>query len=311
MLCPLLPKSLFMTDILSPLKSLWRAMPFAGPQKPLVTLLELNGVIGMSGPGSRRSLNYARVEKAIEAAFKPKSLKAVALSINSPGGSPVQSRLIYRAIRRLAQKRDVPVFAFIEDVGASGGYILAIAADEIYADESSIVGSIGVISSGFGFVDAIDKLGIERRVYTAGTNKSTLDPFKAEKQEDIAHLKTILDETHDQFTSLVRERRGTRLDTEHDDIFTGRFWSAPGAKERGLIDGLSQMTDFLQGRFGEDVEIKKCSPPSPFLLARLTGGGSARLKMQELRNIDTAALIDPDQFLDVIDERSLWAKYGL
>ena len=235
-------------------------MPFSKAGKPLVTVIDLHGVIASSAAGARKSLNIARLEKPIEEAFKPDGLSGVVLRINSPGGSPVQSRLVHDAIRRAADKKSVPVFAFVEDVGASGGYILALAGDEIYADASSIVGSIGVISSSFGLHDAIARIGIERRVYTAGRSKSQLDPFKPENSEDIDRLQLILGELHDHFIALVKKRRGTSL-KDHDDIFTGAFWTAASARERGLIDGINSTHRFPRKTFSEKMlELKRSAP---------------------------------------------------
>ncbi len=291
---PLLPESV---------KNLWLKLPFVGESPPLVTVIELNGVIGEMGAG-RKGLTFKKLEKAIETAFKPGSLKAVALAINSPGGSPVQSRLIMSAIRRLAKEKDIPVLAFVEDVGASGGYILAIAADEIYADESSIVGSIGVISGGFGFPEAIKKLGVERRVYTAGENKSTLDPFKPEDPEDVARLETMLAELHEQFIALVKERRGDKLSSD-PDLFSGRFWTGATAAEKGLVDGTAQLGDFLRDRYGKDVKVKRISPESGSLLKRLMGGEAGA------SGFETPALIDADDMLAAGERRALWARFGL
>ncbi|MEM8771947.1 MAG: S49 family peptidase [Pseudomonadota bacterium] len=260
-------------------------------------MINLNGAIGMDGPG-RKGLSMQRLEKTIEAAFKPKKLAAVALAINSPGGSPVQSRLIHNAIRRHADEKKVPVLAFVEDVGASGGYILAIAGDEIYADESSIVGSIGVISAGFGFTEMIAKIGIERRVNTAGENKSTLDPFKPQDPEEVERLKTILNDLHDQFISLVRARRPGKL-ADDKSIFSGEFWTAPRAQKLGLIDGIAQLGDFLRARYGKDVKIKRISPESGSLLKRLLSG--------HVR----PALVDSDEIIDAVERRALWARFGL
>ncbi len=291
---PLLPESV---------KNLWLKLPFIGEASPLVTVIELNGVIGEMGAG-RKGLTFKKLEKAIEAAFKPGSLKAVALAINSPGGSPVQSRLIMSAIRRLAKEKDIPVLAFVEDVGASGGYILAIAADEIYADESSIVGSIGVISGGFGFPEAIKKLGVERRIYTAGENKSTLDPFKPEDPEDVARLETMLAELHEQFIALVKARRGDKLSSD-PDLFSGRFWTGATAAEKGLVDGTAQLGDFLRDRYGKDVKVKRISPESGSLLKRLMGGEAG------LSGFESPALIDADEMLAAGERRALWARFGL
>lgn len=313
--------------ILKPFKTLWRMTPFSGPDKPLVNVIELTGAIGMgSGPMSKRSLNMNSMEKTIEEAFKPDRLAAIALSINSPGGSPVQSRLIFCAIRRHAETKKVPVFAFIEDIGASAGYLLALAADEIYADDSSIVGSIGVISAGFGFPDLLAKYGIERRVYTAGTNKGQLDSFAPENKEDVARFQTLLDEAHMQFTSLVKERRGHKVETGHDDTFTGLFWTASGAKERGLVDGLSQLTDFMYERFGEHVKIQKCKPKEGGLFTKLFGAcgfarkalvdnqghaGGPQGQIGQTDQLGQQGLIDPEAVLSTLEERALWARFGL
>jgi len=284
------------------LTRIWRALPFTGASAPLISVIELNGAIGVSGGPGRKALSMARLEKTIETAFKPKPLAGVALAINSPGGSPVQSRLIHNAIRRHAREKNVPVFSFIEDVGASGGYILAIAGDEIYADESSIVGSIGVISGGFGFPDAISRLGIERRVYTAGENKSTLDPFKKEDPAEIDRLQSMLDELHTQFKALVRERRPGKLAEDAPELFSGAFWAAPQAQKLGLIDGTAQLGDFLRARFGNDVKIKTVSPESGSLLKRL---------LSERGGAEPRPLLDAEAMLAAAETRALWARYGL
>ncbi len=289
-----------MTDFLKPLRGAWRALPFTGSRKPLVTVIELNGVVGDGGAPGRKALTLSRVSSAIEAAFKPEGLDAVALSINSPGGSPVQSRLIHNAIRRAAKKKGVPVLSFIEDVGASGGYILAIAGDEIYADESSIVGSIGVIAATFGFPEALAKIGVERRVHTAGESKSQLDPFRPEDPKDIERLKDILEDLHRQFIALVKARREDKLNAEAD-TFSGAFWAAPAAKKRGLVDEIAQLGDFLPHRFGDDVYVKRISPDRGSLLKRLLGG--------EARG--PAGLMDADGLIAAAEARALWSRYGL
>ncbi|HXI88033.1 MAG TPA: S49 family peptidase [Parvularculaceae bacterium] len=275
-------------------QSIARNLPLLGRRRALIAVIELRGVIGQTGP-ARRGLSFAKVEGAIEAAFKPKNIAAVALLINSPGGSAVQSRLIFGAIRQAAEKKKKPVFAFIEDVGASGGYILALAGDEIYADDSSIVGSIGVIAAAFGFPEAIARLGIERRVYTAGDNKSQLDPFRPENAEDIARLQSILDALHAQFIALVKDRRGDRLSSD-SDIFTGAFWTADEAASRGLIDGTGHLADLMKARFGEDAKLKKIPLERGSLLKRLFGG--------ETR-------FDADAAIEAIEARALWARFGL
>lgn len=284
------------------LKSIWRALPFTGEAAPLVTVIEMNGVIGEIGAG-RKGLTLKKLEKSIESAFKPGDLKAVALAINSPGGSPVQSRLLLSAVRRQAKEKDVPVLAFIEDVGASGGYILALAGDEIYADESSVVGSIGVISGGFGFSEAIAKIGVERRVYTAGENKSTLDPFRPEDPEDVARLKDMLDDLHQQFIALVKDRRAGKL-IDDDKLFSGRIWTGAQAVEKGLIDGTAQLGDFLRDRFGKDVKAKRISPEGGSLLKMLFSGGEAK-------NAGALSLLDAEEVLAAGERRALWARAGL
>lgn len=298
-----------MTSISEFFRKAWRVLPFSGDEKPLVTVLELTGAIGAATPG-RKGLSLARLEKTIEAAFKPSDLEAVALAINSPGGSPVQSRLIFQKIRTLAEEKEVPVLTFIEDVGASGGYILALAGDEIYADESSIVGSIGVVAGGFGFHEAIGRIGVERRVHTAGKNKAILDPFKPEDPEELSRLRGILDDLHRQFMDLVKSRRGAKLGDEEEfdskETFTGAFWTAPGAKERGLIDGIAQLSDFLRKRYGKDVRLKRLTPDSGSLLKRLLSGDAS-----VGASPSNASLIDADAFLEAAERRALWSRYGM
>ncbi len=291
-----------MNNVSKWLKSLWTALPFTGEGDPLVTVIEMSGVIGDLGAG-QKGLTLRRLEKTIEAAFKPKHVKAVALAINSPGGSPVQSRLILGAVRRQAKEKDKPVLAFIEDVGASGGYILALAGDEIYADESSVVGSIGVISGGFGFHDAMKKLGVERRVHTAGENKSMLDPFRPEDPEDVARLEAILKQLHEQFIALVKERRGAKL-ADDPELFSGAIWTGPAAQQRGLVDGTAQLGDFLRDRYGKDVKIRRMSPESPSLIRRLLSGGDAFASGRP-------ALIDAEELIAAGERRALWSRYGL
>lgn len=291
-----------MANFSDKIKAVWRALPFSGVKDPLVTVIELSGVIGGGGPG-RKGLSLQRLEKSIEAAFKPGGLSAVALAINSPGGSPVQSRLIYGAIRRHAAEKGVPVLAFVEDVGASGGYILAIAGDEIYADDSSIVGSIGVIAGGFGFPEALSRLGVERRVHTAGNNKAMLDPFKPEDAEDVARLQETLDDLHQQFIDLVKSRRSGKL-KEDADIFSGAIWTGPKAQEKGLIDGTAQLGDFLRARYGKDVRIKRISSESGSLLKRLLSGGDAQA-------FSVPPLIDAEAMLDAAERRAMWSRFGL
>ncbi|NHK28763.1 S49 family peptidase [Parvularcula flava] len=281
-------------------KKLWKATPWGGPPKPTVTHLDLTGVIATSGRTSK-NLNLRRLEKALDEAFKPSGLKAVAISINSPGGSPVQSRLIHDRIRTLAAEKDVPVLTFVEDVGASGGYILSIAGDEIYADPSSVVGSIGVISGGFGFPEAISKLGVERRIYTAGSNKSQLDPFKPEDPQDVERLKILLDELHAIFIDLVKERRAGKL-ADSDEIFSGQFWAAGKAKELGLIDAIGEVRTVLKEKFGKDVKIKRIETDKKSLIQAIMSRGGMPAP--------SLSLLDPDQLVDTLEEKSLWSRYG-
>ncbi|THH34428.1 S49 family peptidase [Aliishimia ponticola] len=220
---------------------------------PVVAVVRMSGSIAA---GSRGQINDQSLAPVLERAFKRGKPTAVALSINSPGGSPVQSSLIGQRIRRLAEERNIPVYAFVEDVAASGGYWLAAAADQIWADESSIVGSIGVISAGFGAHEFIAKHGVERRVYTAGKSKSTLDPFRPEKPEDVARLKTILDDLHQNFIGHVKARRGDKLDMSQD-LFTGEFWLARKAQDLGLIDGIGHLAPRMKEEYGDKVRFRR------------------------------------------------------
>jgi signal peptide peptidase SppA len=262
---------------------------------PLVSVIRLEGVIGSAG-SFKKGLTLEDQQADISKAFKPKNLKAVALQINSPGGSPVQSELIFNLIRELSEEKGVPVFSFVEDVAASGGYWLACAGDEIYSLESSIVGSIGVISSGFGFVEAIKKLGVERRVYTQGENKSILDPFKPEKPDDVEFLKSLQSDIHESFKNLVRTRRKGKIDEDaNNKIFTGQFWNGVKAKELGLIDSYGSMDAVLKEKFGKDVKIERIAKPKSWLKKKLSG----------------ASLSLVESCVKVVDEKSLWSKYNL
>lgn len=223
---------------------------------PTVAVIRLSGVIGAQGRGA---LNDPSVGPVIEKAFSRGKPDAVALVINSPGGSPVQSSLIGARIRRLAEEKEIPVIAFVEDVAASGGYWLAAAADEIYADRSSIIGSIGVISASFGVHKLIEEHGIERRVYTAGKSKSMLDPFRPENAEDVARLKGLLEDIHVNFKDHITDRRGARLPDDRD-LFTGEVWLAQKATELGLIDGLGHLKPKMKERFGDKVRFRTYGP---------------------------------------------------
>ena len=273
---------------------------------PLVPVVRLSGVIGLSTP-LRPGLTVAAVARPLERAFAMRNARAVALIVNSPGGSPVQSHLIYRRIRQLAEEKKRQVIAFVEDVGASGGYMVACAADEIVCDPASIVGSVGVIGASFGFPEALRKLGIERRVYTAGEHKSTLDPFLPENEHDVARLKAIQQDIHRMFIALVRERRGERLQGPDDTLFTGEYWVAGKAKDLGLVDQLGEVRSFLRERFGADV----VTPPVPAersLFGRRSPGvaGYAPDALAGLMQGGFA-----DDIMSALEARALWARFGL
>jgi signal peptide peptidase SppA len=266
--------------------------------KPVVSLVRLHGVItAAAGPLPRSVINAAAVEKTLERAFAPEGLAAVALLVNSPGGSPTQSALVADRIRQLADEAQVPVLAFCEDVAASGGYWLACAADEIYAHATSLVGSIGVISQGFGLAGLIERFGVQRRLYTAGTSKSRLDPFLPEKPEDVEWLRGLQDELHGMFRGWVAERRGNRL-KGGDELFTGEVWTGARALELGLVDGLGTPRTIIAERFPEadlvPVEVRKP------LLARLGLAAPAAASTDLLLGLAQAA-----------DIRATWSRYGL
>ncbi len=250
-------------------------LPFLNPG-PVVSVLRLQGVIA---GGSPARLNDAGLAPLIERAFHRGRPRAVALVLNSPGGSPVQSSLIAARIRRLADEKKVPVYAFVEDVAASGGYWLACAADEIYADETSILGSIGVISAGFGFDGFIGRYGIDRRVYTAGKSKAMLDPFRPERPDDVARLRRLQDQIHETFIDYVKARRGARL-SEVPELFTGEIWVGRRAQDVGLIDGIGHMAEVMKRRFGRHVRFNTFRQRKPFLSrfgASLLDGAAASL----------------------------------
>ncbi|NNE24924.1 MAG: S49 family peptidase [Rhizobiales bacterium] len=272
-----------------------------------VPLVRLHGAIGINSP-VRQGLSMVTVNPVLEKAFSVKGIPAVAISINSPGGSPVQSKLIHDRIRQLAAKHEVEVYTFCEDVAASGGYMLAIAGDEIYADRSSIIGSIGVVAAGFGFVEAIKKLGVERRVHTAGKNKAILDAFQPEKKQDVERLKKLQLEIHQGFIDLVQQRRGAKLPDQEGDLFTGAFWAAPGAHELGLIDGLGNLHEVLEKKFGDKVKIKLVSKPSGMSLRRLFGAGDTKEQAGINVNLNPDLAEDLVQSLEI---RALWQRFGL
>lgn len=275
--------------------------PFS--RKNVVPVLRFAGTIGMVTP-LRPGLSISAVAAAIEKAFKLSKLPSVAVVINSPGGSPVQSNLIFKRIRQLAEENEKKVYVFCEDVAASGGYFLAIAGDEIYADPSSIVGSIGVISASFGFVEAIDKLGIERRVYTSGRSKSTLDPFMPENADDVARIKAIQRDVHDVFIGLVKERRAGKLKAHDDELFSGAFWAGPRAYELGLIDGISDVRSKMRELHGEDVKLQIVEMQKGGLLSRFR-----RLAPATDQHLPSLAFAD--DLVSAIETRALWSRYGI
>ena len=234
-------------------------------RKSVVPVVRLTGVITQSSRFGQRGLSLEAIEPQLKKAFSLKRAKAVALIINSPGGSPVQSSLIGQRIRDLAGLADVPVLAFCEDVAASGGYWLAAAADEIIASPSSVIGSIGVISAGFGFDKLIAKIGVERRVYTAGEAKMMLDPFQPEREIEVARLKALQSDIHQQFISYVKARRGSRLNGAHEELFSGAFWTGQRALELGLVDSIGECRQTILQRFGEDTELIFIEPKRKFL----------------------------------------------
>ena len=266
-----------------------------------IPVIRLHGVIMAGGNQFRPSLSIATTAGLIEKAFSFKDAPAVAISVNSPGGSPVQSRLIFRRIRDLAEEKNKRVLVFVEDVAASGGYMIAVAGDEIIADPSSIVGSIGVISSSFGFHEMIGKIGVERRLYTAGRNKSVLDPFQPAKKEDIERLKALQLEVHETFIDLVKERRGSKL-ADDPDLFTGLTWTGKKGVEMGLVDALGDMRSFLKQRYGDKTRLQLVSMPRGLFGRRLGVLGS---RAPEIAAAAAGGLVD------AAEERALWNRFGL
>jgi len=268
---------------------------------PIIPVVRLQGPIGMATP-LRPGLSLAGVAQPLERAFSLKKAPAVALIINSPGGSPVQSRLIFQRIRDLAEQHEKEVLVFVEDVAASGGYMLAVAGDEIIVDPSSIVGSIGVVAAGFGFKDLIEKIGVERRVYTAGKNKVILDPFQPEKEEDIDYLKSLQVELHETFIDLVKSRRKDVL-ADDPDLFTGKFWTGRTARDLGLVDKLGDLRGTLKARFGKTCEPRLISAPRGLFGRRAGAGG-----VDSVRAFSSHIA---DDFVSAAEERALWMRYGL
>ena len=271
----------------------------------MVPVVRLSGVIGAVTP-LRPGMSLAGVARTLERAFAMKHAKAVALVINSPGGSPVQSRQIYLRIRQLAAEKKLPVLVFVEDVAASGGYMIACAGDEIFCDPSSILGSIGVVGGTFGFQELIKKIGVERRLYTAGAHKAMLDPFLPENPDDVARVKALQREIHAIFIALVKESRGSRLKGADDVLFTGEYWAGESSVSLGLADAIGDLRSTLRARYGDKVLTPVVAPPSGMLsglLGRKSAGAGA------LASLDGVAGL-PDELISALETRAIWAKFG-
>jgi signal peptide peptidase SppA len=267
--------------------------------------VRLSGVIGAVTP-LRPGMTLATVSRVLERAFSTRNAKAVALVINSPGGSPVQSRQIYLRIKQLAAEKKLPVLVFVEDVAASGGYMIACAGDEIICDPSSILGSIGVVGGSFGFQEAIKRLGIERRLYTAGAHKAMLDPFLPENPDDVAKLKALQREIHQIFIALVKESRGARLKGSDDTLFTGEYWAGESSIALGLADSIGDLRSTLRARFGEKVLTPVIAQPTGLLsglLGRKSPGAGQLSAMESMASL-------PDDLISAVETRAIWAKFG-
>ena len=275
------------------------------PGIAVVPVVRLSGVIGAVTP-LRPGMSLAGVAKTLERAFEIKNAKAVALMINSPGGSPVQSRQIYVRIRQLAAEKKLPVLVFVEDVAASGGYMIACAGDEIFCDPSSIMGSIGVVGGAFGFQDLIKKIGVERRLYTAGAHKAMLDPFLPENPDDVARVKALQREIHAIFIALVKQSRGSRLKGADDVLFTGEYWAGETSVSLGLADAIGDLRSTLRARYGDKVLTPVIAPATGMLsslLGRKSAGAGA------LASLDGFAGL-PDELISALETRAIWAKFG-
>ena len=271
----------------------------------VVPVVRLSGVIGAATP-LRPGMSLAGVAKTLDRAFAMRNAKAVALVINSPGGSPVQSRQIYLRIRQLAEEKKLPVLVFVEDVAASGGYMIACAGDEIFCDPSSILGSIGVVGGGFGFQDLIKRIGIERRLYTAGEHKAMLDPFLPEEPSDVARLKALQREIHAIFIALVKGSRGARLKGNEDDLFSGEYWAGERSVSLGLADNIGDIRSTLRARYGEKVLTPVIAPASGMLsglLGRRSPGAGALAAFDGIGGL-------PDDLISALETRAIWAKFG-
>ena len=271
----------------------------------VVPVVRLSGVIGAVTP-VRPGMSLAGVARTLDRAFATKNAKAVALVINSPGGSPVQSRQIYLRIRQLAAEKELPVLVFVEDVAASGGYMLACAGDEIFCDPSSILGSIGVVGGSFGFQELIKKIGVERRLYTAGEHKAMLDPFLHEDPDDVARVKALQREIHAIFIALVRQSRGSRLKGADDVLFSGEYWAGETSISLGLADAVGDLRSTLRARYGDKVLIPVIAPPTGMLsglLGRRSAGAGSMSAIDGIGGL-------PDELISAFETRAIWAKFG-
>ena len=274
----------------------------------VVPVVRLSGVIGAVTP-LRPGMSLAGVAKMLERAFATKNAKAVALVINSPGGSPVQSRQIYLRIRQLAAEKKLPVLVFVEDVAASGGYMIACAGDEIFCDPSSILGSIGVVGGSFGFQELIKKIGVERRLYTAGAHKAMLDPFLPENPDDVVRVKALQREIHAIFIALVRQSRGARLKGADDVLFTGEYWAGETSVTLGLADAIGDLRTVLRARYGDKVKTPVIAPSTGLLSGLLGRKSAGATTLASLASPDGIAGL-PDEVISALETRAIWAKFG-
>jgi signal peptide peptidase SppA len=271
----------------------------------VIPVVRLSGVIGAVTP-LRPGMSLSGVARTLERAFSMKNAKAVALVINSPGGSPVQSRQIYLRIKQLAAEKELPVLVFVEDVAASGGYMIACAGDEIFCDPSSILGSIGVVGGSFGFQGLIQKIGVERRLYTAGAHKAMLDPFLPENPDDVARVKALQREIHAVFIDLVKESRGARLKGADDVLFTGEYWAGETSVSLGLADAIGDLRSTLRARYGEKVLTPVVAPATGMLsglLGRKSAGAGTLSQLDGISGL-------PDELISALESRAIWARFG-
>jgi len=271
----------------------------------VVPVVRLSGVIGAVTP-LRPGMSLAGVAKTLERAFATRNARAVALVINSPGGSPVQSRQIYLRIRQLAAEKKLPVLVFVEDVAASGGYMIACAGDEIFCDPSSILGSIGVVGGSFGLQELIKKIGVERRLYTAGEHKAMLDPFLPENPDDVARVKALQREIHAIFIALVKQSRGNRLKGADDVLFTGEYWAGETCVSLGLADAIGDLRSTLRARYGDKVLTPVIAPAAGILsglLGRKSASTGALIAMDGVAGL-------PEEVISALETRAIWAKFG-